>query len=180
MTLFNNSTTPKKLAKLWEQNQANKVQIAIQRDTQDAIITELNRTAIRTFDNNQFINLDTDFVSPIVVSKSFLNDNATYQMYQSWSISFTGLLIEELIGVQINLVMRFGSGGSYLDTTLTQNAEVYTIRSIGVDNLTDSREATKTIVIGFYESYFAGLPEFDNKNMQLSLNIRMANPRYYN
>lgn len=179
MTLPNNySTARNKLAQIWEQNEANKVSVDIAVENQSAIIKTLTTSNVVNF-TDKILNLDTEWNTPNV--NEIDNNGITKSIYNSWEIDVIGILLYEIPAITINLLMKFGAGGTYLDTTIVGFRTFFTNKIITMESIKDSRSTIKTIHYGIYISTtnVNGLKEFDIAQMQVALKLRFKAPTNY-
>lgn len=175
MTLPNNySTTTNKLAKIWEATEENKISVDLSVEKQSAIVKTLGTSKEIIFDD-KILSFDTSWITPTVFDNYNFN-NQTRDVYFSWDIAITGILLKDIPAVTVNLLMKFGEGDG-IDINIVNFNEFLTSKIITMDSLTDARDVTKTLHYGVYiHNQFGFLDEFDKNHMQLSLNIRFKVP----
>lgn len=179
MTLPNSfSNLKRKLPNLYNESILQKVHIDFNRDSQTAVIRQLNKSKTVNFQNNPIVDLSIDWSTPDIGSEN--GQNEVTSVFKNWAIAIEGITLEESIGLKHNYLVKFGGA----ETTLSLDIHDDTlVREVHYASVISKVEKTRETIIFYFGIYISQdpspLPEVQLAQMELKLNLTFVNPNFY-
>jgi len=182
MTLPNSySKVNRKVYTFFQETENNKSQISIQKNEQNIIKSELNKSKSDKMSLSIITDLSfdwSDFQTLSYEENTTTGIVTSLEIFQVWEITIYGLLFSQLPSLKHNFLIRFGTGEPLLDFEIAEDTTVWSTKTILSKDIEDTTSNEHTFYYGLYMSDVSGLEELDDNGVQCKLQLTLTNPNY--